>query len=157
MKLKNTSHSTKKSNLHVASKETYHFFRATVTKIHPIKIYHIWTLISYYTPYEAHDLWQIKGLLLSKRRKINNKITETAHWEPPRKTAYLEHSIAIHSISMSMAGLTAVLAFVRVELRAQEARCEQFLWFLKSEFLWLHCSFLLFDLSESLFLEMCLV
>ena len=36
-------------NIHWASKETYHFFRATLTKIHGIKISH-----SYDSPYEAH-------------------------------------------------------------------------------------------------------
>ena len=40
--------------LHWASKETYHFFRATLTKIHCIKINHIWTQISYSYPYLAH-------------------------------------------------------------------------------------------------------
>ena len=41
-------------NIHWASKETYHFFRATLTKIHYIKINHIETQISYSSPYEAH-------------------------------------------------------------------------------------------------------
>ena len=35
--------------IHWASKETYHFFRATLTKIHAIKI-NIWTEISFNTP-----------------------------------------------------------------------------------------------------------
>ena len=42
------------SVLYWASKETYHFFRATLTKIHHIKINHIWTQISYNSPREAH-------------------------------------------------------------------------------------------------------
>ena len=32
----------------------YHFFRATLTKIHRIKINHIWTQIIYSSPHEAH-------------------------------------------------------------------------------------------------------
>ena len=36
--------------LYWASKETYHFFRATLTKIHFIKINNIWTQISFNTP-----------------------------------------------------------------------------------------------------------
>ena len=36
--------------IHWASKETYHFFRATLTKIHAIKINNIWTQISFNTP-----------------------------------------------------------------------------------------------------------
>ena len=39
-------------NLHWASKEIYHFFRATLTKIH-IKVNHIWTEISY-SSHDAH-------------------------------------------------------------------------------------------------------
>ena len=48
-----------------------------------------------------------------------SNITETAHREPPRKAAYSEHSIAIHSILMA-GYVTAVLAFVRAELRGLE-------------------------------------
>ena len=33
-------------DVHWASKETYHFFRVTLTKIHSIKINHIWTQIN---------------------------------------------------------------------------------------------------------------
>ena len=68
-------------------------------------------------------IWKIKGLLLSKRRKMqcNHKnMTETAHWEPPRKAAYSEHSIeSIRSISV-VGYVTPVLAFVRAELRARK-------------------------------------
>ena len=35
--------------IHWASNETYHFFRVTLTKIHSIKINHIWTQISFNT------------------------------------------------------------------------------------------------------------
>ena len=37
-------------HIHWASKETYHFFKATLTKIHAIKINNIWTQISFNTP-----------------------------------------------------------------------------------------------------------
>ena len=36
--------------LHWASKETYHFFRARLTKIHTIKINNIWTQVNFNTP-----------------------------------------------------------------------------------------------------------
>ena len=48
------------------------------------------------------------------------KITENARWEPPRKAAYSEHSIAIHSI-LKAGYVTAVQAIVLTELRALEA------------------------------------
>ena len=62
---------TQSVHVHWASKETYHFFRAMLTKIHGIKINHIWTQISYSSPHEAHP--KFKGLLLSKREKIEVK------------------------------------------------------------------------------------
>ena len=72
-------------------------------------------------------IWQIKGLLLSKRIKWGeiakghfSKITEAACWEPPRKAVYSEHSIAIHSFSKA-GYVTAELAIVHAELRAWEA------------------------------------
>ena len=37
--------------VHKVSKETYHFFRATFTKIRSIKINHIWTQNSYSYPH----------------------------------------------------------------------------------------------------------
>ena len=37
-------------HIHWASKETYHFFRVTLNKIHAIKINDIWTQISFNTP-----------------------------------------------------------------------------------------------------------
>ena len=42
------------NQIHWASKETDHFFRATLTKIRSIKINHNWAQISYSTPYQAH-------------------------------------------------------------------------------------------------------
>ena len=52
------------------------------------------------------------------------KITETARWEPLRKTAYSEHSI------LKAGYVTAVLAIVRAELRAREASscCDKKKW-----------------------------
>ena len=44
------SHNFEGLRVHWASKETYHFFRATHTKIHCFKINNIWTQISFNTP-----------------------------------------------------------------------------------------------------------
>ena len=41
--------SQKYDEIYWASKETYHFFRATLTEIHAIKINNIWTQISFNT------------------------------------------------------------------------------------------------------------
>ena len=54
----------------------------------------------------------MQKVIFQKSQKL---LTETL----PRKAAYSEHSMAIHSISMS-GYITAVLAFVHAELRGQE-------------------------------------
>ena len=54
------------TNIHLASKETYHLFRATHTKTQSIKMNHIWTQSSHSYPYQA----QARGQIL--------KITEIA-------------------------------------------------------------------------------
>ena len=43
-------HTSQKFEIHWASKQTSHFFRATLTKIRSIKINHIWTQISFNSP-----------------------------------------------------------------------------------------------------------
>ena len=83
-------------------------------------------------------LWNRKGHL--------KKITETAHWEPPRKAAYSEHSIAIRSISKA-GYVTTVLAIIRAVLRGGE----QFLWFLTNDLLWFHLILLFFFLLKQTF------
>ena len=80
-------------------KRTYLFFRATLTKIYLIKMNHIWTQISYSSPHEAHLEKKNQRVAFVKKEKMrwNGKrsiFTETA----PRKAAYSEHSIVIHSI-----------------------------------------------------------
>ena len=96
-----------------------------LNKLHIIKI-NIWTQISYSSPNNTH-LKKSKCCFCQKEEKnavklkkeIFSKITETAHWEPPRKATYSKHSIAIHSISVA-GYVTAILIFVRAELRALE-------------------------------------
>ena len=117
--------------LHRVSKETYYFFRATLTRIHCIIINHIWTQISYrYSfPYEAH--LKNQRVAFAKKKKYAMKLqkviflksqkllTENLYERPPIQKS--EYSMAIHS--MSMAGyVTAVLAFVHAELCGRESR-----------------------------------
>ena len=75
------------------------------------------------------NIWKIKQLLVSNKEKIRVEITKSNFFRKsqkllteraPRKAAYSEHSIAIHSISKA-GYVTAVLAIVRTELRAREA------------------------------------
>ena len=105
--------------------------------------------------------WKIKGFLLSKRKKMlwNHKkaflkSTKIAHWEAPWKTAYSEHSIAIHSIPM-VGYITPILAFVHTELCAREA--SSFCIFEKLPLAFsLHFT-LFFGLKQTFVFEMCLV
>ena len=114
-------------------KETYRLFKVTLTKIHRIKINHLWTQISCSSPHEAHLKHQRvaevkKEGKCGKIAKGNfSKITETARWKPPQKAPYSEHSIAIHSISKA-GYVTAVLAIVRAELCAREASSFRDFW-----------------------------
>ena len=96
-----------------------------------------------------------KGETFGEKAKGNfSKITETARWEPPRKPAYSEHSIAIHSISMA-GYVISVLGIVRAELCAREA--SSFCVFWTNDLLRIHIILLFFDLIKRLFFEMCLV
>ena len=51
-------------------KGTYQFFRALPIKIYNMKINHIWTKISYSTPYEAH----LKKQRVSVIKKLKNAV-----------------------------------------------------------------------------------
>ena len=64
------------SKIHWASKETYHFFRAALTKIQSMKINHIWTQFSYNsTPYQAHLKKQKKVVWLSQNGVKSQEVT----------------------------------------------------------------------------------
>ena len=82
-----TDPSVNRIDIHWASKETYHFFKATLSKIHCIKMNHIWTQINCINSCYAHQKKKKKSFLGSKRRKMQwnckrsffpLKITETA-------------------------------------------------------------------------------
>ena len=72
----------------LTSEETYHFFRATLTKIHHIKINQNFTLISHSTPYESHlknqkvNFAKKEKNAVKSQKVIFSQITESAHWEP---------------------------------------------------------------------------
>ena len=113
--------------LHWTSKETYHFFRATLTKIYAIKIDNIWTQILL-----NKNIWKTQNFLASKRRKMRlnherscfgnrRNCSPSELWASSTEAAYSEHSIAIiHSISMACY-VNAVRAIVCFELPAREA------------------------------------
>ena len=95
------------------------FFRATLAKIHRIKINHIWTQISYSSLHEAHLKYQrftfvkkeknavkLQKVIFQKSQKL---LADNLQERPPR---YSEHSIAIHSISK--AGYGAVVLAIAV-------------------------------------------
>ena len=73
-----------------------------------------------------------------KSQKVTfQKSQKLFDWEPPQKTTYSEHSIAIHSISKA-GYVTATLAIVHTELCAGEASSLCDIWKMAS------CDFTLF-------------
>ena len=88
---------------------------------------HIWKLKDYFCQ-------KGENVMNSQKVTFEKSQTETARLEPPRKAAYSEHSIAIHSISK--AGY--VTAVYRTELRVREASSFCDFWKLTS------CNFTLF-------------
>ena len=141
--------------IHWASKETCHFFRATLTKIYNIKTYHIYLDTVRWKSSSWSTLEKSKGCSCHKGEKCGeiakgcfSKITaETAHWDPPWKAAYSAYSIAIHSIFNDR------LYNHRIGFcpwQTQSPGGEQFLWCLKKYLLWFHCMFLHFHSSKPL-------
>ena len=154
--------------VHWVSKETYHFFRATLTKIHCIKINHIWTQISY-----SFSLWntseKFKGLLLPKRRKMQ--------WNCQRslfknlRNCSLRTSAKgclfriFNSNSFNFKGGLCNRCIGYCTYRAPCLRGKQFLWFLKNYLLQFYLTLLLqfyltllfFYSSKRLFIYMCLI
>ena len=73
-------------------KKTYHFFRATLTKIQSFKINHIWTQISCSTPDKAHlknervDIVKKEKIAVTLQKVIFKKsqklLTENRHKRP---------------------------------------------------------------------------
>ena len=110
--------------IHWASKETYHIFRAKLTKIYPIKINNIWTKITLILL--KKNMWKTKVCLCQKGEKCEiakghfSKITETVHRARSMEAAYSEHSIAVHSISIA-GYVIPVPAFVCGKLPGREA------------------------------------
>ena len=127
--------------LNWASKETYHFFRTTLTKIHCIKNNNIWTQISFNTPLEEY----LKNTRFSRVKNERTRLNHERSFFENRKNcspeaAYSEHSIAIHSISMA-GYVNAVPAFVCFELPARGASSFCDFWKLTS------CDFIAFIAS----------
>ena len=56
-----------------------HFFRATLTKIHAIKINNIWTQISFNTPNK--NIWKTQDFLVSKKEKNAVKSRKVIFWK----------------------------------------------------------------------------
>ena len=106
-------------------------------------------------------IWKLEDYFCRKGEKCDEiakghfkKITENAHWEPPRKAAYSEHSIAIHSISKA-GHCNRRTGYC--PLRAPCPGGEQFLWVLKNDLLRFHLILFFFDLRKRKKFQMCLV
>ena len=88
--------------MYTERQKKHHFFRATLIKIH-IKIDHIWTLISYSSPYEAH-LKNEKVAFVKKDKSVvksqkvifqrpQKLLTENLHERPPIQNIQIQWRI----------------------------------------------------------------
>ena len=135
-------------HVHWASKETYHFFRATPTKIHAIKINNIWTQISSNTK----NIWKTQDFLASKRRKMRLN-HERSFFENRRNCSPSElhgHGLfkTFNSYSFNFNGGLRKRRTGYCLLRTPSPRGKQFLWFLKIDLLRFHRIYLLFYWSK---------
>ena len=130
-------------------RNSYHFFRATLTKIHNIKINYIWTQISYCSPYEAH----LKKSRIAFVKKEKNAVKSQKVIFQKSQKLLTESLNSYYSYSFNFNGGLC-------NCRTGFCPClgvEQFLWFLKNYLLRFHLILLLFYSSKRLFHEMCLV
>ena len=119
--------------IHWASKETYHFFSTTLTKIHCLKINNIWRQISFNTPWKEY----LKNTIFSRGQKGENAVksrkvifrksqkllTERAPQRQPIQK--------FNSYSFSFNGGLRKHRTGFCLLRTPSPRGKQFLWFLK--------------------------
>ena len=99
---------------------------------------------------------KIKGLLLSKRRKMwwNRK---RSSFKNPQKCSLRMFTKGRLFRSFDFNGGLCNRCTGYCPCRTPCSGGEQFLWFLKNDLFWFHCIILLFDSSKRLFFEMCLV
>ena len=140
-----------------ASKETYHFFRVTLTKIHLIKMNHIWTQISFSFPHEAH-LKNQRVAFVKKEKNVVKLLFFKHHRNCSLRTSTKGRLFrTFNSYSFNFKG---GLCDRRTGYCPCWASCpggEQFLWYLKNYLLRFHLILLSFYSIKRLIFEMCLV
>ena len=121
------------AKIHWASKETYHFFRATLTKIHFIKISNIWAQISFNIP-----SWEyLKNTRFSRIKKERTWLNhERPFFENHRNCSPSElHGGSLfrtfNSYSFNFNGGLRKCCTGFCLLRTPSPRGKQFLWLLK--------------------------
>ena len=148
--------------IHWASKETYHFFRATLTKIHSIKINHIWTQISFTALILLNkNIRNTQDILASKRRKYGlitkghfSKIAETAHRASSERAPRRRPIIKFKRYSFNFNGGLRKHRAGYCLLRTPGPRGKQFLRFFKTDLLRFHPIYL-FDWIKLFFFFTC--
>ena len=135
-------------NIHWASQETYHFFRATLTKIHAIKINNIWTQISFNTLNK--NIWKTQDFLTSKRRKMQLNHERSFFKNHRNCSLSVLHGGGLFR-TLNFNGGLRKCGMGYCLLRTPSPRGKQFLWFLKIDLLRFNRIYLLFDCSKLLF------
>ena len=135
------------------SKETYHFFRATLTKIHAIKMNNIWTQIGHK---RLSRVKKERNAVKSRKvifRKLQKLLTERALSELHGGSLFR----TFNSYSFNFNGGLRKCRTGFCLLQTPRPRGKQFLWFLKIDLLQFHHIYLLSDWSKLFFFLMCLL
>ena len=115
--------------IHWAWKETYRFFRATLTKIRRIKMNHIWTQKGYSSPHEAHLKKKNQRVAIVKKEKNAVKLQKVIFQKSQNCSlrtstkGRLLRTFNRYSFSFKggLCNRRTVLAIVRTKLCAREA------------------------------------
>ena len=140
-------------------KETYHFFRATLTKIHCIKINHIWIQISYSYHYEAHlkklRVWILRKLQWNRKMPFSKYHRNSSLSELHKRTKGCLFRTCNYSFNFNVRLCNHRTGF-RL-WRTPMSVGQQVLWFSKNYLMLFHCIFLLLDTRQSLLIRMLLL
>ena len=140
--------------VHWASKETSHFFRVTLTKIHNIKMNHIWTQISYSSPHEAHLKIQVVAMV--KKEKYMRWNCKRSLFKNHRNCSLRTSTKGrlfrtFNSYSFNIKGGLCNRRTGYCSCRAPCPGGEQYLWFLINDLLRFHLILLFFDSIKHVF------
>ena len=146
-------------HVHRASKETYRFFRATLTKIHHIKMNHLWAQISYSPLHEAHLKNQRVAVVKKEKNvvKLQKVIFQKSQKQLAENTTKGRLFRTFNSYTFNFKSGLCNRHSGYCPCRAPCPGGKQFMWFLKNDLLQFHLILLFLTRWNVFFFEMCLV